>query len=146
MLRKSLSKDRTIMTPCRLFPSQPSLFFNFFTRFVNAPIYFLLAGAYRISEVSFWLLGVYDLNYVQQYTAFNDISQCHERFRLHRACLRFENPEVAESGKEELTMTKLELFSTCSLRPSEKILIMIYLLISKGSGSHRWSDRCWINP
>ena len=102
--------------------SQSAIFYsstvNPSTRFVNALIYALLAGvgAYRIMIGSTLTIGrlVTFLNYVQQYTKpFNDISSVLAELQSALACAErvygvLESPEVAESGKEELTSDEVK--------------------------------------
>ena len=102
--------------------SQSAIFYsstvNPSTRFVNALIYALLAGvgAYRIMIGSTLTIGrlVTFLNYVQQYTKpFNDISSVLAELQSALACAErvygvLESPEVAESGKEELTSDQVK--------------------------------------
>ncbi|MFS9169314.1 ABC transporter ATP-binding protein [Streptococcus mitis] len=102
--------------------SQSAIFYsstvNPSTRFVNALIYALLAGvgAYRIMMGSILTIGrlVTFLNYVQQYTKpFNDISSVLAELQSALACAErvygvLESPEVAETGKEELTSDQVK--------------------------------------
>ena len=102
--------------------SQSAIFYsstvNPSTRFVNALIYALLAGvgAYRIMIGSTFTIGrlVTFLNYVQQYTRpFNDISSVLAELQSALACAErvygvLESPEVAETGKEELTSDQVK--------------------------------------
>ena len=102
--------------------SQSAIFYsstvNPSTRFVNALIYALLAGVgtYRIMMGSTLTIGrlVTFLNYVQQYTKpFNDISSVLAELQSALACAErvyavLESPEVAESGKEELTSDQVK--------------------------------------
>lgn len=102
--------------------SQSAIFYsstvNPSTRFVNALIYALLAGvgAYRIMMGSTLTIGglVTFLNYVQQYTKpFNDISSVLAELQSALACAErvyavLESPEVAETGKEELTSDQVK--------------------------------------
>ena len=102
--------------------SQSAIFYsstvNPSTRFVNALIYALLAGvgAYRIMMGSILTIGrlVTFLNYVQQYTKpFNDISSVLAELQSALACAErvygvLDSPEVAETGKEELTSDQVK--------------------------------------
>ena len=102
--------------------SQSAIFYsstvNPSTRFVNALIYALLAGvgAYRIMIGSTLTIGrlVTFLNYVQQYTKpFNDISSVLAELQSALACAErvygvLDSPEVAETGKEELTSDQVK--------------------------------------
>ena len=102
--------------------SQSAIFYsstvNPSTRFVNAFIYALLAGvgAYRIMIGSTLTIGrlVTFLNYVQQYTKpFNDISSVLAELQSALACAErvygvLDSPEVAETGKEELTSDQVK--------------------------------------
>ena len=103
--------------------SQSAIFYsstvNPSTRFVNALIYALLAGvgAYRIMIGSTLTIGrlVTFLNYVQQYTKpFNDISSVLAELQSALACAErvygvLDSPEVAETGKEVLTIARVFL-------------------------------------
>ena len=102
--------------------SQSAIFYsstvNPSTRFVNALIYALLAGvgAYRIMMGSILTIGrlVTFLNYVQQYTKpFNDISSVLAELQSALACAErvygvLDSPEVAKTGKEELTSDQVK--------------------------------------